>query len=73
MPQPLTLSDLSIHADAPLLIVDVDEVLAHMDSWSAGRAVVLMGDTNLRPSEPPDAALLAVYADARRTGTARQP
>lgn len=32
MPQPLTLSDLSIHADAPLLIVDVDEVLAHFMS-----------------------------------------
>jgi endonuclease/exonuclease/phosphatase family metal-dependent hydrolase len=51
-------------ADDAARAVQVDEVLAHMDSWSAGRAVVLMGDTNLRPSEPPDAALLAVYADA---------
>lgn len=42
----------------------VDEVIAAMDSFSAGRAVVLLGDTNLRPSDPPDAELLARYAAA---------
>lgn len=48
-------------ADDAARAVQVDEVIAHMDSWSAGRAVLYLGDSNLRPSEAPDAALLDRY------------
>ncbi|MCB9673311.1 MAG: endonuclease/exonuclease/phosphatase family protein [Alphaproteobacteria bacterium] len=41
----------------------VDELLDSIEGWSAGHAVLLMGDTNLRPSDPPDAVLLARFAD----------
>lgn len=44
--------------------VQVEEVLEHMETWSVGRAILFMGDTNLRPSDPPDALLLDVYAAA---------
>ena len=39
----------------------VAEAIAALDP---SHAVLFMGDTNLRPSDPPDAVLLAEYADA---------
>ena len=42
----------------------VSQVLESIDGRSAGRAVLFMGDTNLRPSDPPDAIELQRYADA---------
>lgn len=50
--------------DESTRVSQVDELLASIDGWSAGHAVLLMGDTNLRPSDPPDAGLLTHLADA---------
>ena len=40
----------------------VAEVIADIDTRPASHAVVVLGDTNLRPSDPEDAAALAQYA-----------
>lgn len=50
-------------ADELVRAEQVEQVIASMDGRSAGRAVLFMGDTNLRPSDPPDADLLARYAE----------
>ena len=42
----------------------VDAIIASMDGRSAGRAVLLMGDTNLRWSDPEDVPGLEAYRDA---------
>ena len=42
----------------------VQQVLASMEGRSAGRAIVYMGDFNLRPSDPDDAEGIAAYEDA---------
>lgn len=42
----------------------VEQVLASMDGRSAGRAVLLLGDTNIRVSDPSDEPLLGRYLDA---------
>ena len=42
----------------------VDQVLASMSSRSEGRAVIFVGDLNMRWSDPPDALELQRYADA---------
>lgn len=49
--------------DSDARSTQIDELLASIDGWSAGHAVLLMGDTNLRPSDPPDAVLLERFAD----------
>lgn len=41
----------------------VEQVIASLDGRSAGRAVLLLGDTNLRPSDPNDALALGRYAE----------
>jgi len=41
----------------------VSQVLDSLATRSAGRAVIFVGDTNLRPSDPPDAEQLARYAE----------
>ena len=45
----------------PWLEASLAEAIAALDP---SHAVLFMGDTNLRPSDPPDAVLLAEYADA---------
>jgi endonuclease/exonuclease/phosphatase family metal-dependent hydrolase len=42
----------------------VDQVLASLSSRSADRAVIFVGDLNMRWSDPPDAVELQRYADA---------
>ena len=42
----------------------VEQLVDSLNDWSAGRAVVFLGDFNLRPSEPSDAPLLAHLLDA---------
>ena len=44
--------------------VQVDAILASMDGRSSGRAVLLMGDTNLHWSDPEDVPALETYRDA---------
>jgi len=50
--------------DEAVRATQVDQVIASMDGRSAGRAILFMGDTNLRPSDAPDAEQLARYAAA---------
>jgi endonuclease/exonuclease/phosphatase family metal-dependent hydrolase len=50
--------------DVTARAAQVDEILASIDGRSAGRAVLFMGDTNLRPSDPDDGPLLERYAAA---------
>ena len=47
--------------DEAVRAIQVAQIIAATDG---PRAVILMGDTNLRPSDPPDALLLAEYAAA---------
>jgi len=42
----------------------VSQVLESIAGRSAGRAILYLGDTNLRPSDPPDAVELQRYAEA---------
>lgn len=49
-------------ADNAARAAQVEQVIASMDGRSAGRAVMLLGDTNLRPSDTADQPLLARYA-----------
>ena len=42
----------------------VQQVLASIEGRSAGRAILYMGDFNLRPSDPEDEAAIAAYEDA---------
>jgi len=41
----------------------VDEVLASINGWSAGQAIVFTGDFNLRPSDPEDLPLIVQLLD----------
>ena len=41
----------------------VDEVLASINGWSAGHAIVFTGDFNLRPSDPEDLPLIEQLLD----------
>jgi endonuclease/exonuclease/phosphatase family metal-dependent hydrolase len=50
--------------DEAVRATQVDEVLAAMAEHSAGHAILFMGDTNLRPGDPPDDEQLARYAAA---------
>ena len=41
----------------------IDEVLASLNGWSAGQAIVFTGDFNLRPSDPEDLPLIEQLLD----------
>jgi endonuclease/exonuclease/phosphatase family metal-dependent hydrolase len=41
----------------------IDEVLASINGWSAGHAIVFTGDFNLRPSDPDDLPLIEQLLD----------
>jgi endonuclease/exonuclease/phosphatase family metal-dependent hydrolase len=51
-------------ADEAVRSGQVGAILALMATASAGRAVLLLGDTNLRPSDPPDLVELERFAAA---------